>query len=256
MRKIGINLHACKGFSDEGYIKAIADLGFNATFSNVYDKKRQLEIADLCARYGIEYETLHAPFKGINSMWLSGLSGDKMLKDLKNSVDNCAIAGVKILVVHLSSGDIAPPVTNKGRARFTKLVEYAAEKNVKIAFENQRKLGNISWAFETFPKDTNVGFCWDWGHESCFTPGREYMPLFGERLICTHIHDNSGKYNDDGHLIPFDGTIDYNRKLELIKKYNYTGSLMLEVKARNNYDDLTKEEYLQKAAKAVKILSY
>ena len=257
MRDIGIVLHSCSGYSDEEYIKRIADLGFKATFSGVCDKKRQYDIANLCDKTGVTFETLHAPFPslGINGMWLMGPVGSKMLKDLKASVDNCVLAGVGILVVHLSSGELAPPVTNKGRARFTELVEYAARKNVKIAFENQRKLANISWAFEAFPKDSNVGFCWDLGHESCFTIGREYMPLFGDRLICTHIHDNFGVYNGDEHIIPFDGKIDYNRKMELIKKYGYEGSLMLEVFKNNFYKDITNEEYLEKAAKAAKKLA-
>jgi len=257
MRDIGINLHACKGFSDEEYIKIIKDLGFNATFSGVYAPEKQVKISELCAKYGITYETIHAPFPyiGINGMWLWGFGGEKMLKTLKNSVDNCALAGVKIMVVHLSSGDIAPPPTKLGKRRFIELVEYATKKNVTIAFENQRKLGNITWAFETFPKGTNVGFCWDIGHESCFTPGREYMPLFGDRIICTHIHDNSGRYNDDAHLIPFDGKIDYARKMNYLKEYNYRGSLMLELKARKNYDTLSGEDYLKKAADSVKILA-
>lgn len=257
MRDIGINLHACKGFSDEEYIKIIKDLGFNATFTKVYEPERQCKIAELCAKYGITYETIHAPFPfiGINGMWLYGFGGDKMLKTLKASVDNCVLAGVDTMVLHLSSGDCAPPPTKIGKRRFTELVEYATKKNVLIAFENQRKLGNITWAFETFKDCENVGFCWDIGHESCFTPGREYMPLFGDRLVCTHIHDNSGRYNDDGHLIPFDGQIDFKRKMAFLNEYNYTGSLMLELKARHNYDDITKEEYLKKAAEAVKKLS-
>lgn len=257
MKDIGINLHACKGFSDEEYIKTIADLGFKTTFSGVYEIERQLKIADLCAKHGIFYETIHAPFPyfGINGMWCWGSAGSKMLETLKKSVDNCLSAGVGILVVHLSSGDFAPPVTKIGKKRFTEFVEYAAKKNIKVAFENQRKLKNISWVFENFPKDSNVGFCWDMGHENCFTRGREYMPLFGDRIICTHIHDNSGRYNDDKHLIPFDGQIDYERRINYLKEYNFSGSLMLELKARHNYDNLTKEEYLERAAIAAKKLS-
>lgn len=257
MRDIGINLHAFKGFNDEEYIKEMANCGFNAAFSGVFDEKRQYEIADLCAKYNIKYETLHAPFWyfGINGMWLIGNTGDNMLKELKRCVDNCVLAGVGIMVLHLSSGDIAPPTTKKGKERFTQLVEYAAEKGVKIAFENQRKLRNITWAFNTFPKESNVGFCWDIGHESCFTPGREYMPLFGDRILCTHIHDNFGKYNVDSHFIPFDGSINYERKMAFLKEYNFQGSIMLELKARNNYDDLTGQEFLQKAANAAKKLA-
>ena len=35
MRKIGINMGAYKGIDDSEYIKAIADVGFTATFSGV-----------------------------------------------------------------------------------------------------------------------------------------------------------------------------------------------------------------------------
>lgn len=256
MLRRGINMNSCKGLDDRNYIKIISQLGFMATFSDVYPIKRQYEIAGLCAEYGIKYETIHAPFgRQTNSMWKKGTAGSEALKELKNSVDNCARCGVGIMVVHLSSGENAPPVTDIGRKRFTKLVEYAAKNNVRIAFENQRKLANIAWAFETFDEKSNVGFCWDMGHENCFTPGREYMPLFGSRLICTHIHDNSGIYNKDEHKIPFDGNIDYARKAEQLKKAGYTGTLMLEVYANGDDARLSPEEYLSKASKAAGILA-
>ena len=252
----GINMNSCKGLDDRAYIKTISQLGFKSTFSDVYPIKRQQEIANLCAEYGVRYETIHAPFgRQTNAMWEKGIPGNEALKQLKNSVDNCTGCGVKIMVVHLSSGENAPPVTDIGRKRFTRLVEYAAKKNVRIAFENQRKLANIAWAFETFDEKSNVGFCWDMGHENCFTPGRKYMPLFGNRLICTHIHDNSGIYNKDEHKIPFDGNIDYAENLKMIKKYGYNGSLMLEVYAKEKDAELPPEKYLEKAAKAVGILA-
>ena len=127
---------------------------------------------------------------------------------------------------------------------------------MKLAFENQRKLANLAWAMETFEDTDMVGFCWDCGHESCFTPGREYMPLFGKRLLCTHIHDNEGEYNKDSHLIPFDGNINYERFAEHIRNSGYQGPLTLEVIAKNShrYDDITPDEYLEKAATAVKRL--
>lgn len=63
------------------------------------------------------------------------------------------------------------------------------------------------------------------------------MGEFGAHLLCLHIHDNLGKrregrpsYDDDLHLIPFDGTIDFaeaGRKLRAAPSFL---SLMLEVK--------------------------
>ena len=264
MRKLGINLGACSGLSREEYAEKMVELGFGATFTGVYEtEEEQSEVANLLARHGIAYETIHAPFrKYTNHLWLDCEEGDMMLATLKNCIDRCKLVGAPVAVVHLSSGDQAPPVTDIGRARFTSLVEHAAKNGVTVAFENQRKLSNIAWTFETFSAEDSVGFCWDCGHEACFTPGREYMPLFGKRLVCLHIHDNLGVYNQDCHMIPFDGTFNFSRFAEHLRNANFDGTLMMELSAKKPmklygnpiYENLTPEEYLQRAANAVKKL--
>lgn len=256
MRPIGIIMHAIKGLSDEEYVKTVSELGFQNIFTGTYTTpQKHAELADLFAKYGITYETLHSPFHYINDMWLDCEGGDVMLRELKTCIDHCVASGAKIAIVHLSSGLTPPPVTDLGRKRFTELVTYAQQKNIIVAFENQRFLSNLAWAFETFKPEDSVAFCWDCGHESCFTPGREYMPLFGNRLICTHIHDNFGEFNCDNHQIPFEGKIDYHHFAEHIRRSGYQGSLTLEVGCNAKF--LEGEEpipYLQRAAAAAKKL--
>jgi len=229
MRKLGINLHSVGGLTDEEYIKTIAQAGFKTCFSGLCDIERHVALAETFAKYGVEYETVHSPFGHINDIWLEGERGDAMLGELMHCIDCCKAAGVGITVVHLSAGDNPPSITDIGRKRFAELVEYAAKNGVVIAFENQRLLANIAWAFETFKDPASVGFCWDCGHEACFAHGREYMPLFGDRLVCTHIHDNHQKHNGDEHLLPFRGSIDFNKVASFLRARNYGGSLMLEV---------------------------
>ena len=252
MLTLGINLHAVKGLSDDDYLREIAALGFSATFSGVRDAARQASIADSCAKYGITYETLHAPFSHINDIWREDDLG--MLDELLRCIDHCVIADAKIAVVHLSSGENPPPMCDLGFDRFRRLVDYAAEHDVKIAFENQRKLANLAWSLETF--DASVaGFCWDCGHESCFTPVRQYMPLFADRLICTHIHDNTGVFNSDNHWLPFEGQMDYVRVADQLRASGYRGSLMLEVSCDAAIDgELSPEDYLKKAYSAAETL--
>ena len=179
-----------------------------------------------------------------------------MLDELLFSVDACVASGAPILVVHLSSGVKAPSITDIGRGRFDRLIKHAASKGVTLAFENQRKLGNIGWVFDEYESCDTVRFCWDCGHEACFTFGREYMPLFGKKLVCTHIHDNSAEFNADQHLIPFDGKIDFSRFAEHIRNSGYTGPLTLEVipSNSNRYVGVCADDYLQKAANAIKKL--
>jgi len=261
MRKIGMNLATMivNSFDMPAVIEKMAECGFNATFTAMFDMDKQMEIANLLAKHGIEYETLHAPSAGINNMWLPGEEGDQKLLQLCQCTEHAKAAGAGIVIVHLSSGEAAPPVTDIGRERFARLVEHADQQGVRIAFENQRKVSNIAWAFETFPKESNVGFCWDCGHETAFAHGRQYMPLFGDRLICTHIHDNYGVFQQDKHMLPFDGTFDYHRFARQIKEYGYVGSLMLEVdykKSPELYGNLTYLEYVERAAQAIKRLRY
>lgn len=255
MRPIGIMMHAIGNLTDEEYIRLIAERGFTATFTGPFATDRmQADLADLLAKHGITYENLHAPFNHINDIWLDKSDGHEMFRELCDCVDRCVAADVHMMVVHLSSGMNPPSITDIGRARFSCLVDYAARKNVKIAFENQRWLANLAWAMEFFSNDT-VGFCWDFGHENCFTPGREYMPMFGNRLLCTHIHDNSCVFNADDHWLPFDGNADFDRFARQLKASGYEGSLMLEVIGyRDRYRNMPAEGYLDRAANAAKRL--
>ena len=257
MKTLGINLHSIHGLSDDDYLREIAALGFKATFSGVKDAARQAAIAESCAKYGITYETLHAPFSHINDLWREDDLG--MLDELLHTIDHCVLAGVGIAVVHISSGNTPPPMCDRGFARIHRLAEYAAQNNVKLAFENARLVANLAWAMETFSPEI-AGFCWDCGHESCFTPGRHYMPLYGNRLICTHIHDNTGAYNEDKHWIPFDGKMDFSYVARAIRESGYQGSLMLELgnSSPNGsgamYDGVTPEAFLKKAYSAADTL--
>ena len=256
MRKLGVNYSAKWGTPFAEFLKLIKDIGFECFFTGVPKAENIPAMAQAAAELGLEWETMHAPFGHINDIWYEGEGGENMLNELLRSVDACVAGGARILVVHLSSGNNAPPITDIGRARFTQLVEYAAEKGVSIAYENQRKLANLAWTMEAFEKCENVGFCWDCGHESCFTPGRQYMPIFGKRLICTHLHDNHGIYNKDEHLILFDGSMDMDLVARQIKESGYEGSLMLEILVQNSnlYEGYTYPEYLTKGYEAVKRL--
>jgi len=254
VHSFGINLHAVGGLDDEAYIRRAAELGFSAVFSGMMEEARQLRAAELIAACGMQYETIHAPFGHINDIWLNCEAGEHMCAELIACVDRCAQVGAGIAVVHLSSGLKPPPVTDIGRARFDRLISHARGKGVRIAFENQRLLANLAWVLETYSAADQVGFCWDCGHEACFTPGREYMPLFGSRLICTHIHDNAGIFDQDSHMLPFDGQIDFTRVADHIRKAGYSGSLMLEVSAAC-YSGIAADAFLQKAARAARNLA-
>lgn len=253
MRKLGVNCPSyVNGVDALGSVPFIRDAGFDSVFSEYVSDEYCGKLADEIDRAGMSYETIHAPFRNINSMWRAGEAGEAMLRSLTDCLDTCEHYGVPVMIVHLSSGVDAPNVNDIGHQRFDRLVEHAGKVGVKIAFENQRKLANIAFAFEVYDKCSQVGFCWDTGHESCFAGGREYMPLFGSKLTALHIHDNMMENNGDLHLLPFDGIIDFHYVAEQIRKSGYSGTLMLEAIPTNShrYDDLTPQQFYARAYEA------
>ena len=253
MRKLGIKLGAYSGIPAEEQIKYIKSAGFDSVFTGFEGYEKNALLAKEISSAGLAYETIHAPFGGINNMWLEGEDGDKMLALLEDCTVCASKLGVPVVIVHISSGVHAPHINDIGAARFDRLVEKAGEVGVKLAFENQRKLANIAYIFEKYENVPQVGFCWDNGHESCFTLGkRDYMALFGDRLIALHLHDNCGEFNRDQHMMPFHSKIDFNRVAEKIRNSGFDGTLMLEttMSASNRYDGYSPEQFFAEAYEA------
>lgn len=247
--EIGINI-GWRDIDIDAQTEYMKKYGFNAA---MLGSDKPDEHMEKLINAGIKIESLHAPFSKINTLWQNGAEGDGFLEKIIDGVEKCARWNVHVLVVHISSGIPAPMVNDIGISRFDKLMEAADKNKITIAYENQRMLGNIALLLEYYPQ---AGFCWDTGHEACFAGGRQYMPLFGKRLSEVHIHDNMGVYNEDLHLLPYDGKIDFERVANQIASTDYMGSVMLEVNGTNKcYAEMTDDEYYASAAKAAKKLA-
>lgn len=246
----GINLFCYDDeISIDRQIELMKQNGFKNTFMLSDSVWLTGETVSKLKAAGITLVTLHAPFCGINAIWKEGEAGDKVLESLVDGVEKCARYKVPVLVVHLSSKYPPPMISDVGVCRFKELMDKAKKYGVKIAYENQRCLSNLALALEHFE---DAGFCWDTGHEGCFTPGWEYMPLFGDRLATVHIHDNFGVKDSDDHLLPYDGKLNFGKVAKHLAAANYNGCMMLEVFRSNShhYDNITDEEYYARAASA------
>ncbi len=248
--KIGININCYDRLPIGEQIALMKENGFTACFTDPMHPGYDCEIEHL-QWAGIEVDFLHAPFGGINRIW--GEGGEEMLRELTDCVNTAARHKIPAIVVHLSSGNNPPKICDRGIRRFEKLMEEADKKGVTVAYENQRKISSLAMMLEFYP---NAGFCWDAGHEGCFTPGKQFMPLFGDRLTCLHLHDNNGIFNGDDHLIPGDGTLDFDRVARQIAQSGFSGTVMLEVLRENShrYDDLSPAEYYRRAGAAARRL--
>lgn len=242
------------GVSTETLIKSFIKHGIKHTFI-MSDHPEFEERMKLFRENGIVCDNLHAPYKGINAMWGEDEeAAAAMLAKLTDSVDKCQKYGIPTTIVHVSSGRPMPEICSAGIARYEYLFNYAKERGVKISLENLRFAENLMYFMENY---TEPAFCWDNGHQYCCTPDVHYMKLYSDRLQALHLHDNRSELDTDDHMLPFDGKIPMEEVAKDIADSGYEGTLMLEI-GRNivthNYDDLSEEEFMDRAVAAVKKL--
>ena len=258
MRKLGMCVPMSFVGNNFDKMSIIKDKGFDTCFFSWFPETDVSALKRHADGIGLEIETLHAPFSKINSMWDESTNeGDYYTEELKKCIRDAGYNGIPYVIMHTSFGIDAPISSRMGLTRFEKLVVEAEKYGVKLAFENLEFPRLAALLLDYFKCDT-VGFCYDTGHENCFTPGMKFLPMFGERLFCTHIHDNlsdrvenSDNYRSDLHRIPFDGIIDFESVCKDIKKTGYTGSFMLEVTNRSDfYGDISFEAFVNKAYEA------
>ena len=251
--ELGISLF--NGVSVENQVKCFLKHGIKHTFimSDHPDFEKRME---LFRENGIICDNLHAPFKGINAMWGEDEeAAAAMLAKLTDSVDKCQKYGIPCTITHVSSGRPMPEITKQGIARYEYLFQYGKERGVKIVLENLRFAENLAYFMDNYDEPA---FCWDNGHQYCCTPDVHYLKKYGHRLAALHIQDNRAQLDTDDHMLPFDGNIPMEEVARELAESGYQGTLMLEV-GRNivthNYDDLTEEEYVDRAVAAVKKLN-
>jgi len=78
---------------------------------------------------------------------------------------------------------------------------------------------------------SQVGLCYDSGHENVQGACFRLLERFGSRLVSLHIHDNRGT---DTHTLPYEGSIDWDRFRGVLSRLQYRGNLLLEADIRNS----------------------
>lgn len=256
-RKIGAELFYFWSGNEQKVIdnmKLMKEAGFGCVFwPLLLDKQAQMErYLQAAADLDLEIDELHEMPTNINRIWYDDESGEGPFKLAMDSIDFCADHGVEKMVMHESSGRTAPDMSNAGLRRFRTIFEHAAERGVKVCVENLRRTNYIARIFHE-NRDIPVYWCWDSGHELCYSPGVDHLALFGNKLACTHIHDNRGLFMYDDHLLPFDGVNDWQRDAKLLRESGYTGNICGELKRTDpRYADMSDREFCAEAYKRLK----
>ncbi len=247
-----INVGCIKDVPVERQLRLFAETGFNGVFFDWSRDRMPDPFVPVARRLGLRVQSLHAPFYGMDDVWHDG-GEDKarlMLDDLLACVDSCAACQVPLMICHCIIGMDNHSPNALGLARLQPVVEYAARFGVTIAFENTEGEEYLAAVLARFGGMPNVGFCLDTGHEMCYNERRDLLARYGKYLVSTHLNDNLGRtgeeitFFDDSHMLPFDGTADWNRIAGRLHDCGFDGDLTYEFVRGNRPHRHTNDRYL------------
>ena len=208
---------------------------------------------DAFEEFGVYPHTLHAPFQTINLA-----SFDEA--ERKDGVDQVAAAmrflaevGGRTVIVHPTGRPSTPGLAyytleNVGAAMenahrsISALVTVAEAEGVRMALENLPAKEMPARPLETmrelrsFMADLPVeyvGICHDIGHTRLISLDiSDEARIASERLYALHIQD--GLTNDDDHLPPGHGVLDFDSYARALQDIDFDGAWTLEVLAKNH----------------------
>lgn len=206
-------------------------------------KKWAQETRECAQRLGMCFRQMH-------SLELDRTMGRTHAEAMERLTDNAlyaaAILGVRDVAVH-------PLIMEADRRGFDQCIrhnvvrlrekaELAGRLGLRLAVENMlaKRLfdGRAQWRFCTSWAEhqalveavdcENTGYCFDVGHANYTGADIDQTVLgMGERLFAIHVHDNDA-YSDQ-HLLPYQGTVDYESFARALAQAHYAGDMTMEV---------------------------
>ena len=233
-------------------IDAISNSGFKKAFIEWYNKDwdvSQEEQLKYARKKGLNIIFAHLGYQNINDIWIE--QETNIVERYKNDIKICHENNIPMVVMHITSKSEAPMYNETGLKRIKEICDYAKSLNIKIAFENTKIKGYQEYIIENID-NKNVGICFDSGHCHAHFKDEFDFNKFKNRIFAVHLHDND--QSDDQHLLPFDGTIDWNKTIKKLKDNNYKGPITLEIHYHRDYVNMDINEFYKKGYKiALKI---
>jgi sugar phosphate isomerase/epimerase len=235
---------------DREHLVEIAAHGFEAvevyatrTHFDYHDPAAAIALGEWLDDTRLHLNSLHAPtavgFE--NGRWgdtLSIAAADETRRQLAvaETIRALGVASVvpfRWLVLHIGVPSNDPSANSRAAAtRSLETIGEAAEAvGVQLALElipNALSLAPrlVQW-LEDDLELPGAGICLDVGHANITGDAMEAIETCSGHILTTHLHDNRG--SRDEHLIPGDGTIDWEGVLLAFQKVGYEGTCMFEL---------------------------
>ncbi len=230
-------------------IKIMAETGWEGFFTG-WEKGEDLgKYRALSDKLGLLYHSVHAPFGEVDKLWESETEGDAYADYQIECLRAAKDVDVDLVIQHAIIGMERCTPTALGLKRYEKIFTAAENLGVTVALENTEGEIYVEALMREFGSSPNVRFCIDTGHEMCYNERRDIIGKYASKLISTHLNDNFGRtgssitWLDDAHLLPFDGSADWNGIAARLRSAGYQGELTFELTSKSKPERNTHDIY-------------
>jgi sugar phosphate isomerase/epimerase len=235
------------------HLDQVASYGFEAielfatrSHFDYHDDAAVAGLAQWLGETGLTLASVHAPITDLFG------AGDRWKATYSNAVTDAALrqAAVRetaaalqiarripfaVLVVHLGTpaSKRNPGDNNRGAAlrSVEEICRLAEPLGVKIGLEViPNALSAPAALVSMLERDLDspsAGICLDFGHAFLGGDVPDAIETAAEHLWSTHVHDNHGR--KDEHLVPFQGSIDWDAALMSMQKIGFDGTYLMEL---------------------------
>lgn len=234
--------YASSTLPPEPYLRRIAAAGFSHIHwchqwntAYLYEEAEIERLAALLGELGLRLLDLHTlVLDGRYCATAEKEAAEKGFAVLANRVRMAARLGSDTVVLHPPEPrpDEGERVFEASFRLIDRLREVCAPLGVRLAFENlfcagtwevlERILDRCDPAF--------AGLCYDSGHGNLVPGSLDRLERLRGRLFSVHLHDNDG--TADQHLLPFAGTVDWERLASILAASSYRRPISMESNTR------------------------
>jgi sugar phosphate isomerase/epimerase len=212
---------------------------------------------------GLNIYSAHSDFIDVDISNPDTYNREKSIMLIKTRIRLLSEIGAQLIVVHPGNWcenqvEKEERISNSINS-LTQIVLFANSVNVKVAVENLPP-GFVADDVSTMKRilletrkasnlNGSIGVCLDTGHANLSNNLIDYLEHFGNDILTMHIHDNYGNNNndprnagDDSHLLPGEGTIDWNKFFDNLNN-SYNGGFIFElISKKDDYASVDDED--------------
>ncbi|MFX1479231.1 MAG: sugar phosphate isomerase/epimerase family protein [Promethearchaeota archaeon] len=220
----------------------------------VIKAENQQKFIDLVKSYSLESQ-IHGPFIDVNLCTHNNFISNASVESYIKTAELCNIIGVKLLTVHPGLANfLINSIRNYNKVQLAnsiqKLLNSTYNLNVDICLENMPQNCHIMLDEHDIEQifliinRKDIYLTYDTSHFfTCDGNVKNLWDKFHKIIKNVHIVDNFNK-NSDTHPPLGTGKVDFHEIFEIIKTYDYTGSLIIELSSTKDLNQSI--EFLKK----------